>query len=115
MNRLQKKQIDQEIQKDIEKWIEVNTFVCRFGRVTPEVCKKLRERPTLREAMTKRKDVVRLSDGTLLTRPRCCEECTEWREKAKEVAEKRRLEGLLKEVAEAVNKRRRRNEMQYLR
>jgi len=75
----------------IKEWLRENTFNCAFGRVSPEICQKLRERPTLREIMLgQRKDYIRLTDGTYVTRPRVCEECKEWRALIEMVRKRRR-------------------------
>lgn len=54
---------------DAEQWLEQNTFRCAIGRVSPETCKALRERPVF--------DPERPGAGPY--KPAKCMECTEWR------------------------------------
>jgi hypothetical protein len=70
--------------EDVEKWMEINTFVCRFGRVSPEQCEKLRARPTLKEWIE-----GKVKGENLKFKPRVCEECYEWELLCQMVYEKR--------------------------
>jgi len=70
--------------EEAEKWLEINTFECPFGRVSPETCMKLRARPTLREWL---KNGAHGKNPEL--RPECCEKCTQYKKLWKEVYEKR--------------------------
>lgn len=58
---------------DIEQWLKQNTFQCALGRVSPEQCEALRERPRFSETLGMRRMVPVM--------PRECENCTEWQEK----------------------------------
>jgi len=74
---------------EIDKWLEINTFECPMGRVSPETCQKLRQRPTTKEWLK--------SSGQSFTgekimqplKPTCCENCKEWERLAQEVYQKR--------------------------
>ena len=70
---------------DVDKWMEINTFVCRFGRVSPEQCEKLRARPTVKEWIKEKG----ISEKTRL-KPFVCEECSEWELLCQMVYEKRK-------------------------
>lgn len=56
---------------DAEQWLRRHTFRCAIGRVSPEQCKALRERPVFDPDMP----------GSGPYKPKQCMECKEWREK----------------------------------
>jgi len=72
-------------------WLEINTFRCPYGRITPEECEKLRSRPSAKEYFRNRKSVLKVQKGKVLLKPLVCEECMEWQKLAIEVYEKRKL------------------------
>ena len=67
---------------EIEKWLEINTFICPhgLGRLSPEQCRANRERCSLDEA--------RLLG--LPPKPWQCYKCTEWKELIEEVEKRRK-------------------------
>ena len=84
----------------VERWLEVNTFECPVGRVSPEQCARNRGKPSLRE-------YNRLGDRARLRRkyphwkgpeegfrPTACEVCRDWERLCREVEERRRREDL---------------------
>ena len=71
--------------EDVEKWMEINTFVCRFGRVSPEECERLRARPTMKEWI---KEGGKGENPKI--KPSACEECYEWQLLCQMVYEKRK-------------------------
>ncbi len=92
-----KKQIERAIEDwEIKKWMEMNTFECSLGRVTPEMCEQLRKRPSLSEIINKKFSIKALPDGTVLpdgtylTKPAVCEQCKDWEKLAKQVYERRK-------------------------
>ena len=66
--------------KQVDQWLEANTFQCALGRVSPKQCEALRKRPRLRDIIFSRRSWT-------LVMPEECEKCTEWKEKIKEVEE----------------------------
>ena len=70
---------------DVDKWMEINTFVCRFGRVSPEDCERLRARPTMKEWI---KEGGKGENPKI--KPSACEECYEWQLLCQMVYEKRK-------------------------
>ena len=69
---------------EIDKWLEINTFECPMGRISPETCQKLRQRPTVSDLMNGK------AGGTTHLRPTPCINCTDWERLAQEVYEKRK-------------------------
>jgi len=69
---------------EIDKWLEINTFECPMGRVSPETCQKLRQRPTVSDLMNGK------AGGTIYLRPTPCINCTDWERLAQEVYKKRK-------------------------
>ena len=53
---------------EIEKWLEQNTRKCPIGRVTPEMCERLRARPRIKDA----------TERDRLIRPLVCVDCEWW-------------------------------------
>ena len=76
--------------EDPEKWKEVNTFECEFGRVSPEECERLRKRMSFEEWVNEGSPI-----GVLI-KPEVCERCRKWKELAEKTYEKRK--NYLKEV-----------------
>jgi len=53
---------------EIEKWLEQNTRRCPVGRVTQEMCERLRARPQIKDA----------TERDRLIRPLVCVDCKWW-------------------------------------
>ena len=54
--------------KDIENWLDKHTRKCPIGRVTPEMCERLRGRPRIKDA----------TERDRLIRPLVCVDCKWW-------------------------------------
>jgi len=76
--------------QDPEKWLEINTFKCPFGRISPEACKKLRERPYAYGTLIRKENGGYSVPDRTKVRPPVCENCEVYEKLAKEVYEKRR-------------------------
>ena len=76
--------------QDPKKWLEINTFECPFGRISPEACKKLRERPFSYGTLIRKENGGYSVPNRTKIRPPVCEKCEKYEELAKEVYEKRR-------------------------
>jgi len=59
---------------EIEAWLKNHTFQCSIGRVTPDQCRALRSRATIKECSEKAWPAVP-------PMPQVCERCCEWEEK----------------------------------
>ena len=69
----------------LDLWFEINTFQCSYGRLTPEMCEKLRQRPSIKEYVSGNRKNLKVP-----FKPACCEKCNEWKKLAEEVYKKRK-------------------------
>jgi len=74
---------------DLNKWIEINTFECHIGRITPEACQALRERPTAKEWLNSSGKSFTAEKINQLLKPTCCINCKDYEKFTQEVYKKR--------------------------
>ncbi|RKX58172.1 MAG: hypothetical protein DRP29_07110 [Thermodesulfobacteriota bacterium] len=84
---------------DLNKWVEINTFECPIGRITPEACEELRKRLTAKEWMNNPGKSFTAEKKNQPLKFDCCVNCKDYEKLTQEVYQKR-LEFIKKQEEE---------------